>query len=107
MAVLAALSCGRYTLLRDALRAANLEVPSMDEFIRFGIDQGMAKGLEKGLEKGREVIARLLERKLARALRTEEREALVLRLREEPADALVDHVLDRTPAELAVWLSVK
>lgn len=75
MAVVAALSRGRYHAMVKAMEEANLEPVIIEDLVRFGEDrgraEGRAEGREEGRKKGREEGRRSEARDLLRLLLTQ------------------------------------
>jgi predicted transposase YdaD len=53
MAVVAAMSRGRYKEMVRAMEEAKLEPVICEDLVRYGFDQGIEEGLEKGRAEGR------------------------------------------------------
>ncbi len=73
-------------------------------FYREGRKDGRKEGRQQGQ---REALAHQFERRLGRPLTTSERRVLASRLAKLGAVRVGDVVLDRSPEELALWLSPK
>ena len=52
MAIVAAITRGRYTEMVSAMERTDLEPVIIEDLVRFGMDQGFERGLEQGIEQG-------------------------------------------------------
>ena len=101
MAVVAAITCGRYTEMVSAMQRSDLEPVIIEDLVRFGMDQGFEQGLERGIEQGLERgIEQGLERGVEQGLKRGRQEALDA-VRLELRNALRARVLICTPEEQA------
>jgi hypothetical protein len=77
MAVVAAITHGRYAQMVSAMQELDLEPLIIEDLVRFGMDQGFEQGLERGIEQGLERgIEQGLERGIEQGLERGRGEAL-------------------------------
>ena len=52
MAVVAAATCGRYEMLMQAMKRADMEPIVIEDLVKFGEDRGFERGIAQGVERG-------------------------------------------------------
>jgi hypothetical protein len=65
MAVVAAATCGRYEMLMQAMKRADMEPIVIEDLVKFGEDRGFERGIAQGVERG---IAQGVERGIAQGV---------------------------------------
>ena len=108
MAVVCAMTQGRYRVMVDAMEQRNLEPVIIEDLVKYGHDLGEAKGKIEGKLEGKAEgllpLIRLFERKIKQPLSSEARKTLQARLTTLGPDRLGDVALDLDGPALQAWL---